>query len=114
MIHVILKLEIFLYYILFDMILSGIIGLYFFYYDNQDYSLTLYPKCIIRMLMNNLSATVKRSRKQYDLTQEELALKFGAGCTLFVTWNGERNRCVLIRWSSFLIPLIMKWLPLQK
>jgi len=29
--------------------------------------------------MNNLSATVKRLRKQYNLTQEELSLKSGVG-----------------------------------
>lgn len=29
--------------------------------------------------MNNLSATVKALRKQYDLTQEELSLKSGVG-----------------------------------
>lgn len=29
--------------------------------------------------MNNLSATVKMLRKQYDLTQEELSLKSGVG-----------------------------------
>lgn len=31
------------------------------------------------MLMNNLSATVKMLRKQYNLTQEELSLKSGVG-----------------------------------
>lgn len=31
------------------------------------------------MLMNNLSATVKKLRKQYGLTQEELSLKSGVG-----------------------------------
>ena len=29
--------------------------------------------------MNNLSTTVKRLRKQYNLTQEELSLKSGVG-----------------------------------
>lgn len=29
--------------------------------------------------MNNLSATVKKLRKQYNLTQEELSLKSGVG-----------------------------------
>ena len=29
--------------------------------------------------MNNLSATVKRLRKQYNFTQEELSLKSGVG-----------------------------------
>lgn len=31
------------------------------------------------MLMNNLSATVKMLRRQYNLTQEELSLKSGVG-----------------------------------
>lgn len=31
------------------------------------------------MFMNNLSATVKTLRKQYNLTQEELSLKSGVG-----------------------------------
>lgn len=30
-------------------------------------------------IMNNLSETVKRLRKQYDLTQEELSIKSGVG-----------------------------------
>lgn len=32
--------------------------------------------------MNNLSATVKMLRKQYNLTQEELSLKSGVGLRL--------------------------------
>ncbi len=31
------------------------------------------------MFMNNLSATVKMLRKQYNMTQEELSLKSGVG-----------------------------------
>lgn len=31
------------------------------------------------MFMNNLSATVKMLRKQYNITQEELSLKSGVG-----------------------------------
>lgn len=33
----------------------------------------------MQILMNNLSTTVKRLRKQYNLTQEELSLKSGVG-----------------------------------
>ncbi len=41
--------------------------------------LTLYPKRHKENGMNNLSATVKMLRKQYNLTQEELSLKSGVG-----------------------------------
>lgn len=47
--------------------------------------------------MNNLSATVKRLRKQYNLTQEELSLKSVWGFALFVTLNKEKEHCALIR-----------------
>lgn len=39
----------------------------------------MYPKGYKYDTMNNLSATVKMLRKQYNLTQEELSLKSGVG-----------------------------------
>ena len=39
---------------------------------------SLYPKRY-KASMNNLSATVKALRKQYNMTQEDLSLKSGVG-----------------------------------
>lgn len=39
----------------------------------------LFQGVLNKSIMNNLSATVKMLRKQYNLTQEELSLKSGVG-----------------------------------
>ncbi len=44
--------------------------------------------------MNNLSITVKKLRKQYNLTQKELSLKSGVGLRFVLDLEHRKNKLI--------------------